>query len=81
MCNELVVVKAAIVINSSKNKVLLALVFQPAEVMYSGGFRGRGWCHHQPQILIFIWFVGHEPWRGTMAMVQSWFSWYDRLFL
>jgi len=46
MCNELVVVKAAIVINSSKNKVLLALVFQPAEVMYPGGFRGRGWYPH-----------------------------------
>ena len=55
MCNELVVVKAAIVINSSKNKVLLALVFQPAEVMYSGGFRGRGWCPHQLQISIFVW--------------------------
>ena len=39
MCNELVIGEAAIVINRSKNKVLLALVFQPAEVMYLAAFR------------------------------------------
>jgi hypothetical protein len=39
MCSELVIGEAAIVINCSKNKVLLALVFQPPEVMYPGCFR------------------------------------------